>query len=240
MSRLDVLRDECGVSRDGSNALYIKEAAKQHGLEVKAFRKPAEGLVNRRPPFIVFWESNHFLVVEGFGRGNGSTSTTRRSAAGRSASTSSAGAIAGSPSRSSSARSFEKRGGRPGALAGLVGRLSRSRVALAFVILAGLALVIPDLAAAAFQRVFVDGILIEGHVELAPAAADRHGRDGPDAAGGRRPPAGPPDPAGDPADAGREPGIPPARPRGCPWPSSSGDSPATSSPGPGGRHESPS
>ena len=41
---LDVLRDECGVSRDGSNALYIKEAAKRHGLEVKAFRKPAEGL----------------------------------------------------------------------------------------------------------------------------------------------------------------------------------------------------
>ena len=66
---LDVLRDECGVSRDGSNALYIKEAAKRHGLEVKAFRKTAEGMVNRRPPFIVFWESNHFLVVEGFARG---------------------------------------------------------------------------------------------------------------------------------------------------------------------------
>src|SRR5262249_44337811 len=63
---LDVLREECGVSRDGSNAFYIKEAAKRHGLEVKAFRKTAEGLVNRRPPFLVFWESNHFLVVEGF------------------------------------------------------------------------------------------------------------------------------------------------------------------------------
>src|SRR4051794_5827359 len=65
---LDELRDECGVSRDGSNAFYIKEAGKRYGLEVKAFRKPADGLDTRRPPFIVFWEWNHFLVVEGFTR----------------------------------------------------------------------------------------------------------------------------------------------------------------------------
>ena len=66
---LDVLRDDCGVSRDGSNAFYIKEAAKRYGLEVKAFRKSAEGIRSRRPPFIVFWQWNHFLVVEGFGAG---------------------------------------------------------------------------------------------------------------------------------------------------------------------------
>jgi NHLM bacteriocin system ABC transporter peptidase/ATP-binding protein/NHLM bacteriocin system ABC transporter ATP-binding protein len=160
----DVLRDECGVSRDGSNALYIKEAAKQHGLEVKAFRKEAEGLVNRRPPFIVFWESNHFLVVEGFrgrrvylndpavGRRTVSLDEFRRSYSG----------IAFTFERGPR---FEKRGGRPGALAGLAARLSRSRVALAFVILAGLALAIPDLAAAALQRVYVDGVLIEGHAD---------------------------------------------------------------------------
>ena len=66
---LDSLREDCGVSRDGSNAFYIKEAARRHGLEGKAIRKPADGLFNRPPPFIVFWEWNHFLVVEGSRRG---------------------------------------------------------------------------------------------------------------------------------------------------------------------------
>ena len=66
---LDVLRNDCGVSRDGSNAFYIKEAAKHYRLETSAFRKPADGLATRRPPFMVLWQWNHFLVVEGFGRG---------------------------------------------------------------------------------------------------------------------------------------------------------------------------
>jgi ABC-type bacteriocin/lantibiotic exporter with double-glycine peptidase domain len=66
---LDTLRDDCGVSRDGSNALYIKEAAKRYGLETRAFRIPTERLMTRRPPLMVFWNFNHFLVVEGFARG---------------------------------------------------------------------------------------------------------------------------------------------------------------------------
>ena len=42
-------------------------------------------------------------------------------------------------------------------------RLASSKAAIVFVILAGLALVIPNLVAAAFQRVFVDEILVQGH-----------------------------------------------------------------------------
>jgi ABC-type bacteriocin/lantibiotic exporter with double-glycine peptidase domain len=64
----DVLRDECGVSRDGSNALYIKRAAQHHDLRTAAVRKPANELMSMQPPFIVFWQWNHFLVVEGFAR----------------------------------------------------------------------------------------------------------------------------------------------------------------------------
>src|SRR5262249_5269435 len=155
-------RDECGVSRDGSNAFYIKEAAKRYGLEVKAFRKPADGLDTRRPPFIVFWEWNHFLVVEGItrrrvylndpaiGRPEGGRDEFRRSYSGI--------AFTFEPGPT-----FRRQGRRPSTLLGLARRLSQSQAALAFVVLAGLALVIPDLLAAAFQRVFLDEILVAGH-----------------------------------------------------------------------------
>ena len=159
---LDVLRDDCGVSRDGSNAFYIKEAAKRYGLEVKAFRKSAEGIRSRRPPFIVFWQWNHFLVVEGFARGR---SIVNDPAGGRR----SMGADEFQEGYTGIAFTFEpgpnfvKKGRRPSALRGLVRRLASSKAAIVFVIMAGLALVIPNLIAAAFQRVFVDEILVQGH-----------------------------------------------------------------------------
>ena len=159
---LDVLRDDCGVSRDGSNAFYIKEAARRHGLQGKAIRKPADGLFNRPPPFIVFWEWNHFLVVEGLRRGKvylNDPASGRRTV----------GFDEFEPSYSGIALTFEpgpefaKEGKRPSALVGLVRRLSSSKIALVFVILAGLALVMPNLLLAAYQRVFIDEILIQGH-----------------------------------------------------------------------------
>ena len=161
---LDVLRDDCGVSRDGSNAFYIKEAARRYGLEVKAFRKPADGLLNRQPPFVVFWEWNHFLVVEGFRRGKvylNDPASGRRSIGFDEFERGYSGiAFTFVPGPQ-----FEKKGRRPSAVRGLVRRLSTSKTALVFVILAGLALVIPNLVSAAFQRVYMDEILIEGHHE---------------------------------------------------------------------------
>ena len=65
---LEELRVECRVSRDGSNALYVKKTAEKYGLTGKGYQMTTEQLRGLRPPFMVFWELNHFLVVEGLER----------------------------------------------------------------------------------------------------------------------------------------------------------------------------
>ena len=60
---LPVLRKECKISRDGSRMSYVMQAAEAHGLKARAMRcrYTLEGI---SLPCIVFWDNNHFLVVE--------------------------------------------------------------------------------------------------------------------------------------------------------------------------------
>lgn len=67
---LGELRERCGISRDGVTAVQLKRAAISYGLEVKAFRCSAENLLQKGQfPCILFWNFDHFLVLEGFERG---------------------------------------------------------------------------------------------------------------------------------------------------------------------------
>jgi ABC-type bacteriocin/lantibiotic exporter with double-glycine peptidase domain len=64
---LSELRERCGISRDGVTAVQLKKAALSYGLEVKGFRCPAKHLQQKGNfPCIIFWNFNHFLVLEGF------------------------------------------------------------------------------------------------------------------------------------------------------------------------------
>ena len=67
---LEQVREDCGVSRDGSNAKNILKAARSYGLNAKAYRYNPERLKEiGKFPMIVHWEFNHFIVLNGF-KGN--------------------------------------------------------------------------------------------------------------------------------------------------------------------------
>ena len=60
---LEKLRVDCGVSRNGSTAANVMKAAKNHGLEVKAYKKEPGQLKELTFPLIIFWKFYHFVVV---------------------------------------------------------------------------------------------------------------------------------------------------------------------------------
>ena len=66
---IEALRDACGVGRDGSSAADIVNAGKRYDLKISGWRKQVGELHDVRLPAILFWEFNHFLVLEGFRRG---------------------------------------------------------------------------------------------------------------------------------------------------------------------------
>ncbi len=67
---LEQVREDCGVSRDGSNAKNILKAARSYGLKASAYRFNPESLKTKgKFPLIAHWEFNHFIVVCGF-KGN--------------------------------------------------------------------------------------------------------------------------------------------------------------------------
>ena len=65
---LEQLRTDCGVSRDGSNARCIVQAARRHGLDAHGYRADISHLEHMTPA-IIHWNYNHFVVFKGFDGG---------------------------------------------------------------------------------------------------------------------------------------------------------------------------
>ena len=160
------LRVSCGVSRDGSKASNILKAARNYGMQAKGFKKDIKQLQEIKPPFIIFWNFNHFLVVEGFfgdsRRENQRVWLNDPATGPRSVTMQEFDeAYTGVVLVMEPGEEFKKGGQKPSIVGSLYSRLKSSLKELLFCILIGFLLVIPSFALAAFSQIFIDNILME-------------------------------------------------------------------------------
>lgn len=160
---LEVLRQACGVSRDGSKASNVVKAARSYGFEARGFRyEPAEVLALQQP-VIVFWNFNHFLVLEGVSKAGvhlNDPASGPRTVSQEEFDEGFTGVtlvIAPGPD-------FQPGGEASSIFTGLRRRLPLGEPALLFLVLAGLFLVLPGLVLPVFSKIFIDDYLI-GHLD---------------------------------------------------------------------------
>ncbi|MCU0241315.1 MAG: cysteine peptidase family C39 domain-containing protein, partial [Vicinamibacteria bacterium] len=157
---LEELRVECGVSRDGSKANNVLKAARRYGLVAKGLKYDnLDRLYEQKFPVILFWNMNHFLVLEGFKGGKaylndpaqGPRKITMEDLD---------GSYSGIILTFEPGPEFKKGGHKASMASALRSRLSDSTLALIYVMLCGLLLVVPGLVVPTFSRIFIDDYLI--------------------------------------------------------------------------------
>ncbi len=158
---LEQLRDDCGVSRDGSKASHLLKAARKYGLEAKGFRLEPEEIQTKKLPMILFWNLYHFVVLEGYRNGYyyiNDPASGQRKISPQEFSDSFSGVLL----------TFEvtgdfRKGGTSFSLFGsLKKRLPGLETALTYIVLTSLLLVIPGLVVPSFLRIFIDYVLVQG------------------------------------------------------------------------------
>jgi len=154
------LRDKCEVSRDGSTAAGIARAARSYGLECKGRSVHVHQLRNMPLPLILFWEFNHFLILEGFDRKHfylNDPATGRCKVSAEEFGTSFSGIVL----QFNPGPEFQRGGVQPNILQRIPVWLHGAWGGLAYAIACGLMLAVLALVTPAILRIFVDRVLGE-------------------------------------------------------------------------------
>ena len=161
IASLEELRVACGVTRNGTNALNLMRAGKAYGLESRGFKKKVESLKSMELPFVVFWNFNHYLVVEGWSEdgvflndpGCGPRKVTHEEFD---------ESYTGVVLTFKPGEGFEKGGRRKTALESVRDRISGHKTFLMLAALISVLLVLPGLALPLLSRLLVDKYLVGG------------------------------------------------------------------------------
>jgi len=159
---LEELRVTCGVSRDGAKASNVVKGARVYGMEAKGIKADVDEVLKLEFPFIVFWNFNHFVVVEGaVGKSvyiNDPASGPRKITRKEFDESYTGVALTMKPGPE-----FKKGGERRSVVKALNGYLKGSRTVLSYVIMVSMVLVVPGLLMPAFLKAFIDDVLIKDH-----------------------------------------------------------------------------
>ena len=158
------LRMVCGVGRDGTDLDILARAAETYGFvaEVRDVRESdVATLAGGQLPLIVSWGQANVAVIDGHRAG---TWDIVNPVTGRTDMSTESLALALGPRVLAIVPGPDFRPGPrlPGILSMLASRAARTKVGIAYVVIAGLALIVPGVAAPAFVRLFVDGYLSGG------------------------------------------------------------------------------
>lgn len=174
---LEILRQDCGVSRDGSKAGNIVKAARIHGCVAKGYKLTCdnmeavllgeqmelpEQLRNITFPLIIHWEFNHFVVLEGIKDGKvylNDPAVGHRTVSWDEFRTSYTGICI----HITPADNFQKKGQRYNVIKEIFNKLLKDKTAVLFICIITLGLLIPSLASPVFSQIFLDDILTKNH-----------------------------------------------------------------------------
>lgn len=155
------LRRDCGVSRDGSKASNMIKAARMYGMEAKGFKKELSNLKGLEPPYIIFWNFNHFIIVDGLRAShayiNDPASGPRQITAAEFDEGYTGVVLTFEPGVE-----FQKKGRKPSMFNALWERVRGSSGALIYCMITGLFLTLLGLVIPVFSQIFVDEILVQG------------------------------------------------------------------------------
>lgn len=155
---LELLREDCGVSRDGSNARNILRAARAYGLQATAYKMEPSALKRRKEPAILHWEFNHFVVFTGYKKGKFFLNDPGRGqvvVSEESFDRSFTGVVL----TFEKGEQFEAGGKRPSLFAFMMKRLNKAKEALLFSVIVGILTAGVGLLIPLFSQVYMDHIL---------------------------------------------------------------------------------